>query len=37
MWPIYFVNGYKFHIKAYSEMRKFDNSGVCIRGVARGK
>ena len=33
-WPIYFVNGYKFHTKEYSQMRKSNNNGVCIRGVA---
>ena len=32
-WPIYFVNGYKFHISSHSEGKKTNNSGVCVKGT----
>ena len=28
----FFVNGYRFHIKAYGTNRATMNSGVCIKG-----
>jgi len=32
-WNMYFVNGYKFHTKAWSEGKKTTNYGVHIKGV----
>ncbi|KAI0516679.1 hypothetical protein KFK09_009356 [Dendrobium nobile] len=31
-WPIYIVNGFRFHTKSWSEGRKTENYGVCVRG-----
>ncbi|XP_057415192.1 uncharacterized protein LOC130710056 [Lotus japonicus] len=31
-WPIYFVNGFKFHTKEWSVNKKTINSGVCVQG-----
>ncbi|PKU61615.1 hypothetical protein MA16_Dca027191 [Dendrobium catenatum] len=31
-WPIYIVNGFRFHTKSWSEGRKTENCGVCVRG-----
>lgn len=31
-WPIYFVNGYKFHTAEYGHGKKTYNSGVFVRG-----
>jgi len=31
-WPVYFVNGYRFHTRKHSEGKKTINSGVCVRG-----
>lgn len=33
MWPIYFVNGYKFHTEERNEGKKTYNCGVCVKGV----
>ena len=33
----YFINGYKFHTKAYSQITKFGNSGVYLRGSMMGQ
>lgn len=30
--PIYYVNGYKFHTRAYGASKSTFNSGVCIKG-----
>lgn len=32
-WPIYTVNGYKFHTKTWSEGMQSYNYGVCVRGT----
>ncbi|KAI0508150.1 hypothetical protein KFK09_014284 [Dendrobium nobile] len=31
-WPIYIVNGFRFHTKSWSERRKTENCGVCVGG-----
>ncbi|PKU60458.1 hypothetical protein MA16_Dca024891 [Dendrobium catenatum] len=31
-WSIYIVNGFRFHTKSWSEGRKTENCGVCVRG-----
>ena len=31
--PVYFVNGYKFHTESHGSMRSTSNSGVCIKGT----
>ncbi|PKU79674.1 hypothetical protein MA16_Dca027481 [Dendrobium catenatum] len=31
-WPIYIVNGFRFHTKSWSEGRKTENCGVCVSG-----
>ena len=36
-WPIYFVNGYKFHIEAWSHHKSTINCGVCIKGTDYGQ
>jgi len=28
----YFINGFVFHIKEYSQSRKTYNSGICVKG-----
>lgn len=33
-WPMYYVNGYKFHTFEWGQGRATDNSGVCVRGDA---
>ena len=35
-WPMYFVDGFKFHTDAYSEGKKPINSGVCVKGRGYG-
>ena len=35
-WSMYFINGYKFHTKAWSRGKKTINSGVCVKGVTQG-
>ena len=35
-WHTYFVNGYKFHTKIWSEGKKTVNSGVVVKGVTEG-
>ncbi|GAB2299187.1 hypothetical protein Dimus_038551 [Dionaea muscipula] len=32
--PVYFINGYVFHIDSYAQGRKTCNSGVCIKGTS---
>ncbi|KAF3685583.1 putative extensin-like [Capsicum annuum] len=34
-WPIYFVNGYKFHTSSWGEGQSTYNSGVCVTGVGQ--
>ncbi|PKU84739.1 hypothetical protein MA16_Dca008149 [Dendrobium catenatum] len=36
-WPIYIVNGFRFHTKSWSEGRKTENYGVCVRGNTHEK
>jgi len=31
-WPIYFVNGFRFHTHEHSEGKETNNSGVCVKG-----
>ncbi|XP_057440059.1 uncharacterized protein LOC130731905 [Lotus japonicus] len=31
-WPIYFVNGFKFHTEEWTVNKKTINSGVCVEG-----
>jgi len=31
-WPIYFVNGFKFHIEEWSIGKQIVNYGVCVKG-----
>ena len=31
-WPVYFVNGYKFHTEEWSIGKKTINCGVCVKG-----
>ncbi|GAB2284036.1 hypothetical protein Dimus_039639 [Dionaea muscipula] len=33
-YPIFFINGYIFHINSYAQGRKTCNSGVCIKGTS---
>lgn len=33
MFPVYFVNGYKFHTDSHGSVRSTSNSGVCIKGT----
>jgi len=35
-WNIYFVNGYKFHTKAWSDGKKITNCGLYVKGVTDG-
>lgn len=35
-WHTYFVNGYKFHTKTWTEGKKTINSGVFVKGVTDG-
>ena len=35
-WNKYFVNGYKFHTKAWSDGKKTVNCGVYVKGVSEG-
>jgi len=35
-WPIYVVNGYKFHIEAWNEGKTTYNCGVCMKGAREG-
>lgn len=30
LWPMYFVNGYKFHTVEWSNSRSTENYGVCM-------
>ncbi|GAU34021.1 hypothetical protein TSUD_393670 [Trifolium subterraneum] len=32
-WHTYFVNGYKFHTKSWTEGKKTNNSGMCMKSV----
>ncbi|GAB2275411.1 hypothetical protein Dimus_039130 [Dionaea muscipula] len=32
-YPVYFINGYVFHIEEYAQRRKTWNCGVCIKGT----
>ncbi|PHT46235.1 hypothetical protein CQW23_15393 [Capsicum baccatum] len=34
-WPVYFVNGYKFHTSSWGEGQSTYNSGVCVTGVGQ--
>jgi hypothetical protein len=36
-WPIYFVNGFKFHTKAHSIGKSTMNCGVCVKGTGYGE
>lgn len=36
-WPIYFVNGFKFHTTPWSEGKATSNNGVCVRGADSGQ
>ena len=33
-WPMYHVNGYKFHTVEWGRGKKADNNGVCVKGDA---
>jgi hypothetical protein len=35
-WPIYFVNGFKFHTEGWSDGKKTINCGVCVKGDDEG-
>ena len=35
-WNMWFINGYKFHTKGWSEGKKTTNCGVCVKGVTQG-
>lgn len=35
-WNMYFVNGYKYHTKAWSDGKKTTNSGVYVKGITEG-
>lgn len=35
-WQLYFVNGYKFHTKAWSDGKKTINCGVHVKGLTEG-
>ena len=32
-WPMYYVNGYKFHTQSWNEGKKTFNCGICVRGT----
>jgi hypothetical protein len=32
---MYFVNGYKFHKRAYSHGKKMINCDICVKGVTQ--
>jgi hypothetical protein len=36
-WPIYFVNGFKFHTKEHSIGKSTINCGVCVKGTGYGE
>jgi hypothetical protein len=36
-WPIYFVNGYKFHTTSWSEGKATANNGVSVKGTDYGQ
>lgn len=36
-WPIYFVNGYKFHTTSWSEGKSTANNGVSVKGTDYGQ
>lgn len=36
-WPIYFVNGYKFHTTTWSGGKSTANNGVCVKGTDYGQ
>jgi len=36
LWNIYFVSGYKFHTKAWSDKKKTTNCGLYVKGVSDG-
>ena len=35
-WPIYFVNGFNFHIEEWSIGKQIVNYGVCVKGEHSG-
>lgn len=35
-WPIYFINGYKFHTQSWNRHKSTYNCGVCIKGQDYG-
>jgi len=35
-WHTYFVNGYKFHTRAWTSGKKTINSGVYVKGLIEG-
>jgi len=35
-WPIYFVNGFKFHTEEWSIGKKTKNCGVSVKGDSEG-
>ena len=32
-WPMYFVNGYKFHTQSWNDGKKTFNCGICVKGT----
>jgi len=36
-WPMYIINGYKFHTDSWSQGKSMRNSGVCTRGSVYGQ
>ena len=32
-WPMYFVNGYKFHMQSWNDSNKTFNYGICVKGT----
>lgn len=36
-WPMYIINGYKFHTDSWSQGKSTRNSGVCTRGSVYGQ
>ena len=36
LWNMWFINGYKFHTKTWSQGKKTVNCGVCVKGVTQG-
>ena len=36
-WPIYFVNGFKFHTRSHSIGKSTMNCGICVKGTGYGE